>query len=83
MKDLSRFHCYPITNEDLTQDMGTHLYNSFHSLERILEGNQELSKEVLKKFGGHVEFNGCKINLMPTKVFSASYYTKICLFVAK
>ena len=60
MKDLSRFHCYPITNEDLTQDMGTHLYNSFHSLERILEGNQELSKEVLKKFGGHVEFNGCK-----------------------
>ena len=61
MKDLSRFHCYPITNEDLTQDMGTHLYNSFHSLERILEGNQELSKEVLKKFGGHVEFNGCNI----------------------
>ena len=40
--------------------MRTHLYDSFHSLERILEGNQELSKEVLKKFGGHVECNGCK-----------------------
>ena len=65
MKDLSRFHCYPITNEDLTQDMGTHLYNSFHSLERILEGNQELSKEVLKKFGGHVEFNGCNTVTSP------------------
>ena len=26
--------------------MGTHLYDSFHSLERILEGNQELRKEV-------------------------------------
>ena len=41
--------------------MGTplHVYDSFHSLERILEGNQELSKEVLKKFGGHVECNGC------------------------
>ena len=36
--------------------MGTHLYDPFHSLETILEGNQEL----LKKFGGHVEFNGCK-----------------------
>ena len=43
--------------------MGTHLYDSFHSLERILEGNQELRKEVLKKFGGHVECNGCNINL--------------------
>ena len=42
--------------------MGTHLhvYDSFHSLERILEGNQELRKEVLTMFGGHVEFNGCK-----------------------
>ena len=40
--------------------MGTHLYDSFNSLERILEGHQELSKEVLKKFGGHVEFNRCK-----------------------
>ena len=59
MKDLSHFHCYPITNEDLTQDMGTHLYDSFHSLERILEGNQETRKEVLTMFGGHVEFNGC------------------------
>ena len=59
MKDLSHFHCYPITNEDLTQDMGTHLYDydSFHSL----EGYQELRKEVLKRFGGHVEFNGCKL----------------------
>ena len=60
MKDISHFHCYPITNEDLTQDMGTHLYDSFHSLERILEGNQETRKEVLTMFGGHVEFNGCK-----------------------
>ena len=59
MKDLSHFHCYPITNEDLTQDMGTHLYDSFHSLERILECNQETRKEVLTIFGGHVEFNGC------------------------
>ena len=42
--------------------MRTHLYDYFHSLERILEGNQELSKEVLKKFGGHVEWNGCKIS---------------------
>ena len=41
--------------------MGTHLYDSFHSLERILEGNQELRKEVLTMFGGHVEFNGCNI----------------------
>ena len=40
--------------------MGTHLYDSFHSLERILEGNQETRKEVLTMFGGHVEFNGCK-----------------------
>ena len=47
------------TNEDLTQDMGTYLYDSFNSLERILEGHQELSKEVLKKFGGHIEFNRC------------------------
>ena len=39
--------------------MGTHLYDSFHSLERILEGNQETRKEVLTMFGGHVEFNGC------------------------
>ena len=59
MKDLSHIHCYPITIEDLTQDMGTHLYDSFHSLERILEGNQETRKEVLTMFGGHVEFNGC------------------------
>ena len=35
------------------------MYDSFNSLERILEGHQELSKEVLKKFGGHVEFNRC------------------------
>ena len=27
--------------------MGTHLYDSFHILERIFEGNQELRKEVL------------------------------------
>ena len=40
--------------------MGTHLYDSFHSLERILEGNQETRKEVLTMFGEHVEFNGCK-----------------------
>ena len=40
--------------------MGTYLYDSFHSFERILEGNQELRKEVLTMFGGHVEFNGCK-----------------------
>ena len=39
--------------------MGTHLYDSFHSLERMLEGHQELSKDVLKKFGGHVQCNGC------------------------
>ena len=39
--------------------MGTHLYDSFHSLERILEDNQETRKEVLTMFGGHVEFNGC------------------------
>ena len=44
--------------------MRTHLYDSFHSLERILEGNQELSKEVLKKFGGHVECNGCNQSLL-------------------
>ena len=43
--------------------MGTHLYDSFHSLERILEGNQELRKEVLKTFGGYVEFNGCNIKV--------------------
>ena len=43
----------------LTQDMGTHIHDSFHSLERILEGNQETRKEVLTMFGGHVEFNGC------------------------
>ena len=60
MKDFSHFNCKPVTNEDLTQDMGTHLYDSFHSFEKILEGNQELSNEVLKKFGGHAEFNGCK-----------------------
>ena len=41
--------------------MGTHLYDSFHSLERILEGYQETRKEVLTMFGGHVEFNGCKL----------------------
>ena len=41
--------------------MGTHLYDSFHSLERMLEGHQELSKDVLKKFGGHVQCNGCKV----------------------
>ena len=64
MKDLSHLHCYPITNEDLTQDMGTHLYDYFHSLERILEGYQELRKEVLKRFGGHV-FNGCNIISSP------------------
>ena len=46
-------------NEDFTQDMGTHLYDSFHSLERILEGNQETRKEVLTMFGGYVQFNGC------------------------
>ena len=40
--------------------MGTHLHDSFNSLDRILEGHQELSKEVLKPFGGHVEFNRCK-----------------------
>ena len=40
--------------------MGTHLYDSFHSLERMLEGHQGLSKDVLKKFGGHVQCNGCK-----------------------
>ena len=40
--------------------MGTHLYDSFHSFERILVGNQKLRKEVLTMFGGHVEFNGCK-----------------------
>ena len=74
MKDLSRFHCYPITNEDLTQDMGTHLYNSFHSLERILEGNQELSKEVLKKFGGHVEFNGCNKESMKSTWWAMNEY---------
>ena len=82
MKDLSRFHCYPITNEDLTQDMGTHLYNSFHSLERILEGNQELSKEVLKKFGGHVEFNGCKSpHLMQNKQNRKQSQSKILLLI--
>ena len=59
MKDLSHFYYYPITNENLTLDMGTHLYDSFHSLERILEGYQELRKEVLKTFGGHVECIRC------------------------
>ena len=52
MKGLSHFHCLPITNEDLTQDIGTHLYDSFSCFERILEDHQELSKEVLRKFGG-------------------------------
>ena len=42
--------------------MGTHLYDSFHSLERILEGNQVTRKEVLTMFGEHVEFNGCKMS---------------------
>ena len=46
--------------------MGTHLYDSFHSLERILEGNQETRKEVLTMFGGHVEFNGCNTLNIPT-----------------
>ena len=53
--------------------MGTRLYDSFHSFERILEGNQELRKEVLKTFGGHVEFNGCKSFL---RVCSEAKYTK-------
>ena len=47
--------------------MGTHLYDSFHSFERILEGNQELRKEVLTMFGGHGEFNGCK-SVMKTDI---------------
>ena len=42
--------------------MGTHLYDYLNSLERMLEGYQELSKEVLKKFGGRVQFNGCNIS---------------------
>ena len=48
--------------------MGTHLYDSFHSLERILEGNQETRKEVLTMFGGHVELNGCKMSFI-TRMF--------------
>ena len=64
--------------------MGTHLYNSFHSLERILEGNQELSKEVLKKFGGHVEFNGCNsiVTLRSTQVhLSVILFYKVTLLI--
>ena len=41
--------------------MGTHLYDCLNSFERMLEGHQELSKEVLKKFGGHAQCNRCKI----------------------
>ena len=43
--------------------MGTHLYDCLNSFERMLEGHQELSKEVLKKFGGHVQCNRCKRKL--------------------
>ena len=51
--------------------MGTHLYDSFHSLERIFEGNQESRKEVLTMFGGHVEFNGCNLLLCFTLTVSS------------
>ena len=43
--------------------MGTHLYDCLNSFERMLEGHQELSKEVLKKFGGHVQCNRCNCRL--------------------
>ena len=50
--------------------MGTHLYDWFHSFERMLEGSQELGKEVLTMFGGHVEFNvefnGCNTRALCT-----------------
>ena len=57
--------------------MGTHLYDLFHSLERILEGNQELRKEVLTMFGGNVEFNGCKLLARLHEVHRAIVVTSV------
>ena len=61
--------------------MGTHLYDSFHSFERTLEGNQELSNEVLKNFGGRVEFNGCKLLWRFTHLIVRHFFTSYILSV--
>ena len=61
--------------------MGTHLYDYLNSLERMLEGYQELSKEVLKKFGGHVQFNGCKASLFDTHLFNSSHHIFQAIYV--
>ena len=67
--------------------MGTHLYDCLNSFERMLEGHQELSKEVLKKFGGHVQCNRCKfvnfIDVCDIDSLSLTSYFFLSLLVSK